>query len=105
MALKTLGPRLAAAPRSRIARLPSEGGKNAAVYQSPEWRAFVGEIKRERGCRCEDCGETEGRIQGDHIIEIEDGGAVFDKANVRLRCTPCGNAKTARERRARMEHG
>jgi hypothetical protein len=105
MALKTLGPRLSAAPRSRIARLPSEGGKNAAVYQSPEWRAFVGEIKRERGCRCEDCGETEGRIQGDHIIEIEDGGAVFDKANVRLRCTPCANPKTARERRARMEHG
>jgi len=73
-----------------------------AFYQSAAWRAFIGRLRRKRGRRCEDCGETEGRIQGDHIIELEDGGARFDENNVRLRCTPCSNRKTARARLARI---
>lgn len=72
-------------------------------YTSPEWRALLAEIIRERGRRCEDCGKTNTRIYGDHIHEIKDGGAPLDKRNVRLRCGLCHGTKTAqaRARRAR----
>jgi 5-methylcytosine-specific restriction enzyme A len=77
-------------------------------YLSPEWRALVAEIIRERGARCEDqqCGypgRTGIRVFGDRIIELQDGGAPLDKANVMLRCGSCHAQKTNRER-ARRTH-
>jgi len=76
-------------------------------YLSPEWRALVAEIIRERGARCEDpaCrfpGRTGIRLFGDHIVELADGGAPLDKANVMLRCGSCHTRKTNAERARRM---
>lgn len=78
-----------------------------SFYLSPEWRALVDDIIRERGRRCEDsaCETPNGpwsRIIGDHIIERRDGGAPLDKRNVLLRCQACHARKTARERARRM---
>lgn len=70
------------------------------LYTSPEWRALMREIKAVRGNYCQDCGAG-GRIIGDHVDEVKDGGAVLDPANVRLRCMTCHNRKTAAARRAR----
>lgn len=71
-------------------------------YLSPEWRKLMGEIIAERGRRCEECGRTGTRIFGDHIIELQDGGAPLDKANVMCRCGSCHTRKTAASRARRM---
>lgn len=91
----TLAPKLAALPK-----LVDD------FYASPEWRAFAKLIKLKRGNRCEDCGSTY-RVIADHVVERKDGGADFDEDNIRLRCLPCHNSKTAaaRGQRSRGEAG
>jgi 5-methylcytosine-specific restriction endonuclease McrA len=77
----------------------------APIYTSPEWRALMARLLRERGRRCENpaCGRTGTRIFGDHIRELQDGGAPFDERNVQLLCGSCHTAKTARARAARTK--
>ncbi|WP_121219738.1 HNH endonuclease [Oceanibaculum indicum] len=80
--------------------------KADAFYLSPEWRALVAQVIKERGRRCEDpaCRTPHGpwgRIFGDHIHEIIDGGARLDPTNVMLRCSSCHAVKTAAEARRR----
>ncbi|MEH6721304.1 MAG: HNH endonuclease signature motif containing protein [Aurantimonas endophytica] len=70
-------------------------------YLSPEWRRLMADIKRHRGNACEDVGPHAGRIMGDHIVEVKDGGARLDPSNIMLRCTACHNRKTHREKAAR----
>ena len=78
-------------------------------YASQGWRALMARLLAERGRRCEEpaCGRSGTRIFGDHIVELQDGGAPLDPANVRLLCGSCHTAKTARARAARMarRHG
>jgi 5-methylcytosine-specific restriction enzyme A len=76
-------------------------------YRTSEWRALVAEIILERGARCADpsCrfpNRAGIRLIGDHIIELADGGASLDKANVMLRCGSCHTRKTNIERAKRM---
>lgn len=73
-------------------------------YLSPEWRALMRRIKKERGAHCEHCGAG-GRIIGDHVVEIKDGGERLDPRNVRLMCMPCHNRKTAKARGKRARGG
>lgn len=73
-------------------------------YSTPDWRQLMQAIFKERGRRCEDCGATKGRLYGDHIVEIADGGDRLDRRNVRIVCGSCHGKKTARER-ARRYHG
>lgn len=76
-----------------------------SFYTSPEWRALMAEIKRERPNCCERCGRSGTRLFGDHIVELKDGGAKLDKRNVQLLCGSCHTAKTASvraERNARI---
>jgi 5-methylcytosine-specific restriction enzyme A len=97
-------PRLAAAP-SRI-RPPAKVVDS--VYISPEWRTLVARIIAARGRRCEQCGCTHDeqgkpiRVYGDHVVELKDGGALLDPANVLLRCPRCHGQKTAAERAKRI---
>ena len=71
-----------------------------SFYTSPEWRALVGEIKRQRGKWCSRCGNV-GRIIGDHVVEVKDGGALLDPANIELLCIGCHNRKTAQAKARR----
>lgn len=102
--LKLLGPQVAmfdtrsAKPPDKIA-LP--------FYSSPEWRALLEQIIGVRGRRCQDtrCRRPHGpwgRIYGDHIIELQDGGAALDPDNVLLRCSSCHVRKTGEERAKRQ---
>lgn len=88
-------------PKVRFAPKVAEG-----FYQSPEWKALVRQIKRERGNWCERCGSSH-RVIADHIVERKDGGADLDPTNVELLCARHHNEKTAhaRARRARGEAG
>jgi 5-methylcytosine-specific restriction endonuclease McrA len=69
-------------------------------YASPEWRALVARLKRERGPFCQRCGSSH-RVIGDHVIELKDGGAPLDPSNVELLCQAHHNAKTAAARARR----
>jgi len=64
-----------------------------------EWRRIV--LDR-AGHGCEDCGRSDCTLYADHIIERQDGGALYDPANGRCRCASCHVIKTHRERAARM---
>jgi hypothetical protein len=89
-------------------RLPPRPKTALPVYTSPEWRALIASIIRERGRRCEDprCttpNRASGqRIYGDHIRELGDSGALLDPSNVMLRCAPCHGRKTTEEKNKRM---
>ena len=94
--LTNLQPRLGAAS----ARVSSPPKTADSFYLSPEWRTLIADIKHARGAWCQDCGAG-GRMFGDHIVEIKDGGAKLDVANVRLLCGRCHSKKTAKARAAR----
>jgi hypothetical protein len=70
-------------------------------YSSREWRTLLARVIARRGRRCETCGRTGCRIFGDHIEELQDGGARLDEGNVRLLCGACHTTKTAARRRDR----
>ena len=78
------------------------------VYHSKPWVTLLAAIIRQRGRRCEDANCTTpnrgaGRqIYGDHVKELQDGGALLDPRNVLLRCASCHGKKTAAERAKRM---
>lgn len=94
--LTALPPRLRALP-PRIKAMPKQA---ESFYTSPEWRGLMRSIKAKRGNWCQVCGSG-GRIYGDHIIELKDGGAKLDENNVRLLCHGCHQRKTAEARAAR----
>ena len=49
------------------------------------------------GWRCVQCGKA-GRLEVDHILRVEDGGAPYDLANLQTLCRGCHVAKTNAER-------
>lgn len=105
--LRTIRPRVATIDIRRVKPLARDNKRPDRFYSSPEWRSLLAEIKRERGARCEDprCKTPHGpwgRLLGDHIVEIKDGGAKLDKLNIMLRCDPCHGRKTAAERTKRL---
>ena len=71
-------------------------------YHSTEWRKLMAEIYKERGRSCQECGETDPKMYGDHIIELQDGGAPLDPENVRVLCASCHMSKTMAARARRM---
>jgi len=100
MSLRTLKPKLGVANTLAVKLPPKEADP---FYLSPEWRELIKWLVAYRGRRCEDpnCQTPNGpwgRIYGDHIVELRDGGAALDEKNVMLRCGPCHGAKTAQER-------
>lgn len=100
---RVAAPRLATAD-SRKVKPPAKRAE--PFYLSPEWRGLMAEIIRERGRHCQDPDHqgprVGGRIFGDHIVELKDGGAPFDKANILLRCGSCHTRKTVAQRAQRL---
>ena len=82
----------------------------APFYGSAPWKALISSIIAERGRLCEarDCRTIDrgasGRIYGDHVRELKDGGAPLDASNVQLLCASCHRSKTllvAKKRKAK----
>jgi 5-methylcytosine-specific restriction endonuclease McrA len=89
-----------------IRELPSafqpEKKKADRFYDSPEWRSLMKALIAQRGRRCEECGKTGSRVYGDHIHELQDGGAPLDPLNVLIRCASCHSSKTLTTRAMRL---
>ena len=104
MKLGTVNHKLAKSTRAKVN--PAEKRANP-FYLSPEWQQLRAAIIKQRGARCEDpehdrsTPRTGIRLFGDHIIELRDGGAPLDPANVMLRCGACHTRKTAASRGTR----
>jgi 5-methylcytosine-specific restriction enzyme A len=73
-------------------------------YLTPAWRSLMTDIIKQRGRQCQECGRINCRIFGDHIIELKDGGAELDPANIKLLCGMCHSRKTAARRADRASH-
>lgn len=71
-------------------------------YGTKEWRDLVQQLIAQRGRRCEICGAEADRLYGDHIVEIKDGGAKLDPANIQILDSPCHTKKTLEMRRLRF---
>jgi 5-methylcytosine-specific restriction protein A len=102
--LRTAGNRVRTADTRRV-QPPAKTAD--PFYTSTAWLALMAHLKAQRGNRCEDphCKAPYGpwsRLFGDHIIELRDGGAPLDKANVMLRCGSCHTRKTAEQRAKRL---
>lgn len=89
---------------TRTAKTPEK--RADPFYQSGAWPRFIAAIIAKRGRKCEDrwcetpCGPW-AIIIGDHIREMQDGGAKLDENNALLRCQACHNRKTAEVRAER----
>ncbi|MBB2964372.1 HNH endonuclease [Methylobacterium sp. R2-1] len=106
--LATLSPRIGslgtrtAMPSARTWEDRRVSERSQAFYQTPERRALRDRLLRQRGRRCEDCGRAGTRIYCDHIVELQDGGASLDEANIRLRCGSYHTRRTADSRARRL---
>lgn len=99
--LRFMPPRLAQIDQ-RTARPPEKVADR--FYLSEPWRKLVASLIATRGRKCEEpgCGRSGCRIFGDHIVELQDGGAPLDPSNILLRCGSCHTRKTIAERTRRM---
>lgn len=75
-----------------------------------EWYQLVLRLIRLRGRVCEMLDHQGDRqlsilaaCYGDHIVELRDGGARLDEANVQLACARCHGRKTHQERTRRLQ--
>ena len=82
-------------PASRV----SDG---RAIYIDPRWLTLTTQVRKQRGNRCEACGEKDARLHCDHIIELKDGGEPFSPGNVQLLCSACHGKKTAKTKQVRQ---
>lgn len=78
-------------------------------YRTQEWVKLVAKIIAKRGRRCEgeECPRINRSLRGerifaDHIVEIQDDGALFDEGNIQLLCGSCHSKKTLAERAKRL---
>lgn len=110
MPLKALAGRIPAADIKTVA-FPNKASN--PFYSSLAWRRLIAELIAIRGRVCEDPqhnynrthrlknalpdSASLGRIYGDHIVELSDGGEALNPSNVRLLCAVCHGRKTAKE--------
>ena len=70
------------------------------IYSTSRWQKLRA-YKRKRNPLCEEClkhGRITPAVLVDHIIPIEEGGAVFEIENLQSLCSECHNKKHAEGR-------
>ena len=67
------------------------------------WKLIRLKVLDRDGWRCVQCGH-QGRLECDHRIPMDLGGAVYELGNIQALCRPCHFAKTRKERDAKLLH-
>ena len=104
-------PSLVRTPNQLPVRLPPK--VKDLVYTTPEFRAWRTYVVGRAGYRCEakDHGHRctrawpDHRMYADHIIELIDGGQLFDVANGQCLCAVHHETKTIEARKRRYQGG
>jgi 5-methylcytosine-specific restriction protein A len=74
--------------------------KQGNAYQTKRWRILRRRVLTEQP-KClgypegTDCGEL--AVEVDHVVAVEDGGAMWDRSNLVGRCKACHGRKTREE--------
>lgn len=100
MAKLTMQPPRLTTLDTRIAQPPPKIAD--AFYSSAEWMALRDQVRREARWMCQVPGCTNRGHTVDHIVELKDGGAPLDRANLNLKCSACHQKKTVAERAKRI---
>lgn len=98
--LRSFGPKVRPLNTSRI----KPAAKVAdPIYSTAEYKAWRADVIAAAGgcCQRKGCGRRASRLFADHIVELKDGGAPFDRRNGEALCGSCHTAKTAQARAAR----
>ena len=71
---------------------------NETLYSTTAWRKLSKEM-RINNPKCNACSQFKSisNLVLDHIIPINQGGAIWDKRNLQVLCGTCHNAKSAAE--------
>ncbi len=85
--------------RDKQRRTTMRGGH---LQNNKRWRIVRMRVLR-RNPRCVVCGGP--ATIADHIVAVEDGGALYDETNLQSMCASCHSRKTNREVRARYPGG
>ena len=75
-------------------------GRGELPVDRRRWRRVRREVLDRDGWRCRTCGRA-GRLEVDHVVPLEWGGAPYDAGNCQALCRPCHFAKTAAEAAAK----
>ncbi len=102
--LGTVSPRVAMIDPRRVKPPPKI---TEEIYRDARYRAWAADVIARAGGKCQDpqCmapERTPSRLFADHVKELRDGGAPFDRANGLARCGSCHTRKTASARAARL---
>lgn len=69
------------------------------VYDSKQWRDISAQVRAEDGrCMVALPGCTGTPDVADHIVPLEDGGAPYDRANLRAACANCNKTRAAAQK-------
>lgn len=84
----------------RRLQMPEQPRHGRGIYDSPEWKALRKEMTKAHPF-CASCGRDKTRLYVDHIVELKDGGAPYDKRNLTVLCGSCHTTKSNAEKRKR----
>lgn len=90
-------------PHQKRASEPEKKRPYQSIYSSSRWKRLRQVILSEHPLcvHCERLGLVTAATVIDHIIEISDGGAVWDRDNLQPLCRTCHQIKTGLEQRRR----
>jgi 5-methylcytosine-specific restriction enzyme A len=81
---------------------PRAATRSTRIYADPRWKALSARTLREEPtCRLRILCDGAPSEVADHIVEVEDGGAPFDRANTQGACHRCNVSKGQRAAQAR----
>ena len=70
------------------------GSRHFAKLDRKRWALLRLRIFEHDGWRCRKCGKA-GRLECDHVVPLDKGGAPYDPANLQSLCRGCHLEKTA----------
>lgn len=98
--LRSFGPKVRPLDTAKVKPAPKVAD---GIYHTPDYKAWRADVIKAANRRCQGpgCNRIGCRLFADHIVELKDGGAPFDRSNGMALCGSCHTTKTAQARAAR----